>query len=163
MTIISGPAAQDSPTWRPDAPERGAAQPPARATGGEVARTGSRITSFFSSTQRIGRWRVPPVLTVSGGFSDTLLDLREAVISSSVVEIRLNEIFSSAKVIVPRGVGVDIAGGTGLFSDLKGDYEGVSNPGMWRLTVSHNGAFSSVHIISLDPGESEPKWWKKLF
>ena len=65
--------------------------------------------------------------------------------------------------IVPRGVGVDVPGGSALFSDLSGDYEGVSDPGMWRLTIVHSGAFSSVKVISLNPGEPEPKWWQKLF
>ncbi|ANS79969.1 hypothetical protein SGUI_2573 [Serinicoccus hydrothermalis] len=92
-----------------------------------------------------------------------MLDLREAVVTSPVVELRLNDIFSSCKVIVPRGVGVDVPGGSALFSELKGDYEGVSDPGMWRLTIVHNGAVSSVRVLSLDPGETEPKWWKKLF
>lgn len=122
-----------------------------------------KITTFFSSTQRKGRWQVPELLTVSGGFSDSVLDLREAVVTTSTVELRLNELFSSCTIIVPRGVGVDITGGGALFSSLDGDYEGVSDPGMWRLTVVHNGAFSSLQIISLAPGEPEPKWWKKLF
>ena len=162
MTIIAGPAAQDSPDWRPDRPT-GHAQPPAGRAADLPVAPPARITTFFSSTHRIGRWQVPSVLTVSGGFSETVLDLREAVVSSSVVELRLNDMFSSCKVIVPRGVGVDVQGGSALFSSLSGDYEGVSDPGSWRLTIVHNGAFSSVEIVSLDPGEREPKWWHKLF
>lgn len=161
MTIIGGPAAQDSPDWRPD---RSGEQAGGLQSQGTDLPTPApaRITTFFSSTQRTGRWQVPAVLTVSGGFSETVLDLREAVVTTPVVELRLNDVFSSCKVIVPRGVGVDVQGGSALFSELKGDYEGVSDPGRWRLTIAHHGAFSSVRILTLDPGEPEPKWWRKL-
>ncbi|WP_298752432.1 LiaF domain-containing protein [uncultured Serinicoccus sp.] len=161
VTIVGGPAAEDSPDWRPGVPSEQAGL--ARRPADPPAPAPARITSFFSSTHRIGRWQVPEVLTVSGGFSETVLDLREAVVTSGVVELRLNDIFSSCKVIVPRGVGVDVQGGSALFSSLSGDYEGVSDPGRWRLTIAHSGAFSSVEIISLDPGEKEPKWWHKLW
>lgn len=72
----------------------------------------------------------------------------------------MTDVFSSTKIIVPRGVGVDIAEGTAIFSDLKGDYAGLSDPGMYRLRIVHTGGFSSVRIKSLDPGEPEPKWWQ---
>ncbi|WP_022925929.1 hypothetical protein [Serinicoccus marinus] len=165
MTIIGGPAAQDSPDWRPEQGGAGAGSdvPAQRRADVPALATPARITTFFSSTKRLGRWQVPEVLTLSGGFSESVLDLREAVVSSPVVELRLNDVFSSCKVIVPRGVGVDVPGGSALFSDLSGDYEGVSDPGMWRLTIVHSGAFSSVKVISLNPGEPEPKWWQKLF
>lgn len=166
MTIIGGPAAQDSPDWRPERgadAASGAPAPARRGTDAPAVAASPRIRAYFSTTSRIGRWQVPPVLTLAGAFNETVLDLREAVVTSSVVELQLRDVFASCKIIVPRGVGVDVTGGTSMFSDLKGDYEGVSDPGMWRLTVVQKGHFSSVQIISLAPGEPEPKWWQKLF
>lgn len=115
--------------------------------------------TFFSTTTRSGRWPVPAVLTIAGGFSETTLDLREADFSTEVVEIRLTDVFSSAEIIVPRGVGVDLAEGTAIFSEVKGDYTGVSDPGMPRVRIVHTGAFSSVRIHTLAPGEAKRKWW----
>ena len=166
MTIIGGPAAQDSPDWRPERGVEvsgGAAAPAHRGADVPALAASPQIRAYFSTTSRIGRWQVPPVLKLVGAFNETVLDLREAIVTSSTVELRLSDTFSSCKIIVPRGVGVDVTGGTSMFSDLKGDYEGVSDPGMWRLTIVQKGHFSSVRIISLDPGEPEPKWWQKLF
>ena len=52
-----------------------------------------------------------------------------------------------------------LAEGTAIFSEVKGDYTGVSDPGMPRVRIVHTGAFSSVRIHTLAPGEAKRKWW----
>ncbi len=162
MTIIGGPAAQDTPDWSPDqgntpATSPGPAYPQRSGGSGEPL----SLTGIFSSIRRTGRWEVPPSVSVVGGFSETVLDLREAVITSPVVEVKVYDAFSNCKIIVPPGVGVDLGSGASVFSNEKSDYQGVADPGMWRLRVLHYGAFSNTEVITLAAGESEPKWWKR--
>jgi hypothetical protein len=164
MTIIGGPAAEDTPRWA-GAP----AEPPAYQHAGPTphlpARTGApgtSLTGFFSTVRRTGRWEVPPVLSLVQGFSEVRLDLREAVVTSPVVELRIYGGFSDCRVIVPPGVDVQWGGGASLFSDEKSDPPGAPEPGMWRLRILHYGAFSEIRVRTLAVGEVEPKWWRRF-
>lgn len=157
MTIISGPPAEDTPAWSahtaPAARPAGLPAPSGQATG--------TVSSFFSETTRNGRWEVGAVLQVQQAFSEVLLDLREAVVTSPVVEVRVTGAFMTCKIFVPRGVPVEWGGGTSLFSDEKADPAGsAAGPG-WRLRVVHNGAFSEIRVRTLAVGELEPKWWRR--
>lgn len=157
--LVPGPAAQDSPAWRPDpAPARYEASRPTAYSSGAPA---TSINSFLSDVQRNGRWQVPPVLTVTQGMSDVQLDLREAVITSPVVDIKLYAAMASLKVIVPPGVQVEWAGGVSLMSEEKADPPTYDDPSMWRLRIHHYGAMNSVKVQTLAVGEVPPKWWKK--
>lgn len=172
MTIIGGPVAEDNPQWRatprPPATTGQGSQPTAYQHGGHahlptpVGTAGTSITGLFSTVRRIGRWEVPPVLSVVQGFSEVRLDLREAVITSPVVELRIYGGFSDVKIIVPPGVHVEWGGGASLFSDEKSDPPGEPDPSMWRLKILHYGAFSDIKVKTLGVGEVEPKWWKKF-
>ena len=156
-TIISGPPAEDTPAWRADtAPATRPANLP--APSGQATTT---VSSYFSETTRNGRWEVGSVLHVQQAFSEVLLDLREAVVTSSVVELRVTGAFMSCKVYVPPGVPVEWAGGASLFSEEKADPAGTEAGPGWRLRVVHNGAFSEIRVRSLAVGELEPKWWRR--
>lgn len=143
-SVGSGPAAYTAP---PSVPVAGSTAP--------------SITGFFSSVRRTGRWELPETLTVLQGFSDTVLDLREAVVRSSVVDIKVYGGFAETRIIVPPGVGVDLSGGVALFSDERSTL-GEVDPAAYRLRVSHYGAFSSLRVITMAVGEEPKKWWKKL-
>ena len=160
LTIIPGPAAQDSPAWQPAAspvPARYEDSRPAAYQGGAA----TSISSFMSEVQRNGRWTVPAVLTVNQGMSDVQLDLREAIITAPVVELRLNAAMASLKVIVPPGVEVEWAGGFSMMSEEKADPPGTPDPSMWRLRIQHYGLMNSVRVQTLAVGEQPPKWWKR--
>lgn len=169
-TIIGGPAAEDTVRWQ-SAPAGPAAvqdgRPAAYQHGGQVAghgkSAGTSITGFFSTVRRNGRWEVPAVLSLVQGFSEVRLDLREAVVTSPVVELRVYGAFTDCKVVVPPGVDVEWGGGAALFSDEKADPPRGHDPSMWRLRVLHYGAFSEIRVKTLAVGEVEPKWWKKFF
>lgn len=162
-----GPA-EDTPGWSAVPSQPPATQPapvpaPQPASTPAVATTATpSITGFFSSVRRAGRWELPATLIVNQGFSDALLDLREAVVTSSVVDLKIYAGFAETKIIVPPGVGVDLSGGVAIFSDERAAV-GEVDPGAYRLRVSHYGAFSSVRVITLAVGEEPKAWWKKLF
>lgn len=122
----------------------------------------SSISGLFSSVRRTGRWQVPERLTLTQGFSEVALDFREAVVSSPVVELIFYGGFSECQIIVPPGVHVEWAGGTSIFSEQKDEQRGQADPRMWRLRITHQGAFNEIRVRTLGLGEDEPKWWKKL-
>ena len=161
---LRGPV-EDTPGWSPAPVEPTSVRPAptARPAPPAVQGAGSppSITGFFSSVRRTGRWELPETLTVLQGFSDAVLDLREAVVTSSTVEIKIYGGFAETKVIVPPGVGVDLSGGVALFSEEKSTV-GQVDPDAYRLRVTHYGAFSSVKVITMAVGEEPKKWWKKL-
>lgn len=162
---LRGPV-EDTPGWTPPPVEPTAVQPPssaypAAASLPAAAGATPTITGFFSSVRRSGRWELPETLTVVQGFSDAVLDLREAVVRSRTVDLKIYGGFAETRIIVPPGVGVDLSGGVALFSDEKATLGSV-DPAAYRLRVSHFGAFSSVRVITMAVGEEPRKWWKRL-
>lgn len=170
MTIIGGPAVEDTARWQPTAAHEPAtarpSQPAAYQPGGQLPApanpAGTSITGIFSTVRRNGRWQVPPVLSLVQGFSEVRLDLREAVVTSPVVELRLYGAFTDCRIVVPPGVDVEWGGGAALFSAEKSDPPRGQDPSMWRLRILHYGAFSDIKVKTLGVGEVEPKWWKKF-
>jgi hypothetical protein len=58
--------------------------------------------------KRRGRWVVPPLIRVTGGMGDVLLDFTEAQITAPVVTIDASVGMGSLKVVVPAGASVDV-------------------------------------------------------
>ncbi len=80
-----------------------------RGTRGAPARfeaMPTRIVSIMSSTKKVGRWGVPPVLGLKAVMSDTQIDLTHAVLTSNTVEMEVKTIMTSLKIIVPPGMRV---------------------------------------------------------
>ena len=157
---------EDTPGWAPGPVEPTSVQPtsaayPAPPSVPTAGGATPSITGFFSSVRRSGRWELPETLTVMQGFSDAVLDLREAVVRSSTVDLKIYGGFAETRIIVPPGVGVDLSGGVAIFSDERTTL-GEVDPAAYRLRVSHYGAFSSVRVITMAVGEEPKKWWKKL-
>lgn len=69
-----------------------------------------RLHSTLSSLRRAGYWEVPPKLDVHLALASARIDLTQARLSSSVVEIVVSGWASSLDVIVPTGSRVDISG-----------------------------------------------------
>lgn len=162
---LRGPV-EDTPGWTPAPVEPTSVQPtpsayPAPPSAPAAGGTTPSITGFFSSVRRSGRWELPPALTVVQGFSDAVLDLREAVVRSSTVDLKIYGGFAETRIIVPPGVAVDLSGGVAIFSDEKATL-GEVDPAAYRLRISHYGAFTSVRVITMAVGEEPRKWWQKL-
>ena len=68
------------------------------------------IRGQFSSVNRKGAWRVPAKLRVSTKFSGVTLDFTQAVLTSRVVEIELDDYCSGVTLIVPPLGTVDVNG-----------------------------------------------------
>lgn len=61
----------------------------------------TRIVAIMSSTKKVGRWGVPPILGLKAVMSDTQVDLTHAVMTSNTVELEIKSVMASVKIIVP--------------------------------------------------------------
>ncbi|WP_280496779.1 DUF1707 SHOCT-like domain-containing protein [Nocardia asiatica] len=71
---------------------------------------GNVIRSRMSGVNRRGPWQVPPRLYLNNWMSGVTLDFTEAVMSTQVVEIRVDDFCGSLTLIVPAEATVDLNG-----------------------------------------------------
>ncbi|MET8873544.1 DUF1707 domain-containing protein [Nocardia sp. NPDC004604] len=77
---------------------------PAHATPGNV------IRSRLSGVNRRGPWQVAPSLHLNNWLSGVTLDFTEAIMSTQVVEVNVDDYLSSLTLIVPAEATVDLNG-----------------------------------------------------
>jgi len=68
------------------------------------------IRSRISDVTRRGRWNVPPTLYLNNWVASVTLDFTEAVMSTQVVEIFVDDFCSSLNLVVPAEATVDLDG-----------------------------------------------------
>lgn len=79
-------------------------QTPAANGAGDV------IRSRLSGVSRRGPWQVPPTLHLNNWLSGVTLDFTEAIMSTQVVEVRVDDFAGSITLIVPAEATVDLNG-----------------------------------------------------
>jgi DUF1707 SHOCT-like domain/Cell wall-active antibiotics response LiaF, C-terminal len=75
----------------------------------------SQITPI-GSVKRRGRWRIDRDMEIGTQIGSIKLDLRQAEIAASQVELHVRAVIGSVKVWIPRGVAVEVDGQTVLGS-----------------------------------------------
>lgn len=106
VRLIGQPAAAP-PTFtnaRPAYPKPSFVKPVPLERSGAVA----DIRGRMSNLTRRGPWQVAPTLHTNNWFSGVTLDFTEAVMSTQVVELHLDDICSSVTLIVPAEATVDL-------------------------------------------------------
>lgn len=83
----------------------------ARSAAGQI----SQITPI-GAVKRRGRWRIDRDMKIGAVVGAVKLDLRQAEISASEVELHVQAVVGSVKVWIPRGVPVEVEGQTVLGS-----------------------------------------------
>jgi hypothetical protein len=68
------------------------------------------VVALFSSTERSGHWTVPQRLVATAAFGEVVLDLSQAQLAAREVELVVNAILGSVRVVVPDDVRVSDAG-----------------------------------------------------
>ncbi|MGZ8803012.1 MAG: DUF1707 SHOCT-like domain-containing protein [Mycobacterium sp.] len=68
------------------------------------------LGSWMSSITRKGQWTVPPRLRLVTRMCSTTLDFTSAVLHSPVVQIEIDDYFSSTELILPDGATADLNG-----------------------------------------------------
>ncbi|WP_370330374.1 DUF1707 domain-containing protein [Mycolicibacterium hippocampi] len=68
------------------------------------------LRSWMSSITRKGQWTVPPRLQLVTRMCSTTLDFTSATLQSPVVQIEIDDYFSSSELILPDGATADLNG-----------------------------------------------------
>lgn len=116
----------------------------------ERDRANERIVSIFSSQSRRGIWSVPRDLDVLALFSDTVLDLTNASLPAEIVDLHVNVVFASLRIVVPSGLRV--VNRVGAFaarveSDAALDLAPMV-PGSPVIRITGNATFASLEIVA---------------
>ncbi|MCC3318056.1 DUF1707 SHOCT-like domain-containing protein [Nocardia africana] len=133
-----------APTWRWGAP------------GGRVE-TETAIRPRLSGVTRKGPWQVPPSLYVNSYLSGVTLDFTQAVMSTQVVEIRVDDFCSSLTMILPGEATVDLNGVELIGSSANNKVRTGPPIGPLHIIVHGRSRFSSItakHPFGVQ--------WKKL-
>lgn len=104
--------------------------------------------SVFDDVSRSGRFALPTGATVSSFFGDVELDLRHAVITDPVVEVRTWTWFGDIVVTVPEGVEVEVRSGL-VFGDEEVELADVPPvPGAPKIRIKAWTTFGDVRVAS---------------
>ncbi|MCU1645956.1 MAG: hypothetical protein JWN03_6231 [Nocardia sp.] len=91
-------------------PQYGFARPQYGSRPAHPVGAGNVIRSRMSGVKRNGNWQVPQTLLVNSFMSGVSLDFTQAAMATQVVEIRVDDFFSSLELIVPAEGTVDMNG-----------------------------------------------------
>lgn len=95
------------------------------------------LRSWMSSISRKGQWTVPPRLKLVTRMCSTTLDFTSAALQRPVVEIEIDDYFSSTDLILPDGATADL-NGVGNFASST-DVKVATSPPSHRLHVVVTG------------------------
>ncbi|MEO5567659.1 MAG: DUF1707 domain-containing protein [Gemmatimonadaceae bacterium] len=116
----------------------------------ERDRANERIVSIFSSQSRRGIWSVPRDLDVLALFSDTVIDLTNASLPAEIVDLHVNVVFASLRIVVPSGLRVVNRVGAfaaGVESEAALDLA-PTVPGSPVIRITGNATFASLEIVA---------------
>nr|WP_083905746.1 DUF1707 domain-containing protein [Nocardia transvalensis] len=122
------------------APRRPSYGPPRAAP----VSSGDTIRARLSSVTRKGRWQVPPVLYLANQLSGVTLDFTQAIMSTQVVELRVDDFCSSLTLIVPGEATVDLNGLDLIGSSANNKVRTGPPIGALHLVVQGRTRFGSV-------------------
>lgn len=105
VRLVGQPAAPSSTFVNSSPAFAGRAHP---APGSNSA--GNVIRSRMAGVNRRGPWQVPPTLYLNNWMSGVTLDFTEAIMSTQVVEVRVDDFCGSVTLIVPAEATVDLNG-----------------------------------------------------
>jgi len=130
--------------------ERSVAMQP-RTAASSVAVDGpeesGRIVAVFSETQRSGLWAVPPQLDVKAIMSALTIDLRSALLSPGVTDVRLKAVMASVHILLPPGVRVVESVRPFMASVANDSYSVISgDPSVPVIRVTGNAVMAEVTI-----------------
>lgn len=110
---------------------------------GQSGTTDSAV-AIFSETKRTGSWVVPADCAGVAVFGSVVLDLREASLAASTVQIQANAVFGEVKVIVDDGLTVSTVG-TPVLGEYNGPHE-QPRPDRPHVILNGLALFGSVEV-----------------
>lgn len=141
VRLVGEPAARQPGQGKPaPLPQPGAA---ARSALSGVVQ-GGVIRPRMSGVNRRGNWQVAPVLRVNSWLSGVTLDFTQAVMTTQVVEIQVDDYASSLTLIVPQEATVDLDGLEMVGSSVNNKVRSGPPIGPLHLLVHGRVRFGSV-------------------
>jgi hypothetical protein len=125
-----------------------------------------RIATVMGSSKRAGLWTVPLRLELKVVMGEMIIDLRDAVFLSDVLEIECRATMAQLTLIVPAGVQVEneceerFSSSTHSVRSAKG-----ANPLGLLIRITGRVLFSSIDVKEKRSSAEEamqPAWWQKL-
>ncbi|MGO9559756.1 MAG: DUF1707 domain-containing protein [Acidimicrobiales bacterium] len=107
---------------------------------------GKWIVSIMSEASRSGHWRMPSKASVVTIMGQTTLDLRNAVIESSEIEVKLFLMMGEQRVIVPEGVEVEVSGFVLMGAKKVNVAPVMPRPGVPRLHLRVIGMMGELRV-----------------
>jgi hypothetical protein len=108
--------------------------------------TTSTITASSGRIQRRGAWRVPRILKIGSAYAKVRLDLTQAIIEHSVVDIELQLGTGGATITVPRDAVVDVESVRTEWKDLHYKTPRRPRPGGPKIRISGSMGFGRLKI-----------------
>lgn len=118
---------------------------------------GNVIRSRFSTLSRRGPWQVAPVLHANNIFSSVTLDFTEAIMTTQVVELHVDDYFTGLTLIVPSEATVDLNGLDLVGSSANNKVR--TGPPIGRLHLIVHGRTRFGTVTAKHPFMSN---WRKL-
>lgn len=118
---------------------------------------GSVIRARMSGVTRRGRWQVPPVLRLNSWMSSVTLDFTQAIMTTQVVELHMDDYCSGLTLVVPTETTVDLNNIDLIGSSISNKVRTGPPFGRLHLIVAGRVRFGSVtakHPLSAH--------WRKL-
>jgi hypothetical protein len=117
---------------------------PPLAQRSTTALPGNLIRTRMSNHNRRGPWQVEPALHINSWLSGVTLDFTEAIMSTQVVELLVDDYLSSLTLIVPAEATVDLNAVDLIASSVNNKVRTGPPPGRLHLVVHGNVRFGSI-------------------
>ncbi|PKN57882.1 MAG: hypothetical protein CVU56_08620 [Deltaproteobacteria bacterium HGW-Deltaproteobacteria-14] len=152
----------DPPALTPNPPAVAAAAPQGSGRALAVSPASRKLTAIFSGVQRRGPWTVPDRLDVRAVFGGVELDLRTALLTADVTEIRCHAVFGGVDITVPPNVYVEVTGSGifGAFAQDHGEHDQPLEQPVKIVRVSGRAIFGGVNVVVRGP--DEPGFWARV-
>ncbi|MFR9750442.1 DUF1707 domain-containing protein [Nocardia sp. 004] len=108
--------------------------------------SGSVIRSRMSGVYRRGPWQVAPTLYLNNWMSGITLDFTQAIRSTQVVEVRIDDYCSSVTLIVPAETTVDLHSLQLIGSSITDKVRAGASSGPLHLVVRGRIRFGSITV-----------------
>ena len=121
-----------------------AAPPPAAST--ELAAPQQRHVAFCSRLVRSGPWELAARSEFRSIFGTITLDLSQARLPGSAVDLEIFNLFGTVTVIVPESVDVSVTGGGMFASQVIQPHTAPPVPGAPKLRINARGPGGTLYV-----------------
>ena len=128
------------------APPATAGSPPAQAASRAVATPQQRHVAAFSRLVRSGPWELAQRSEFRAIFGTITLDLSQARLPGSAVDLEIYNLFGTVTVLVPEGVDVSLTGGGMFASQVIEPQASRPVPGAPKLRINARGPGGTLYV-----------------